>query len=217
MMKKKGGSEKKRSESEKEKTKMRERKRRAITTNIFRGLRNHGGYPLSHRSDINAVLRHLANEAGFVVDPDGTTYRSKALVKCPLCGSRAATANLSPIKPKANGSASTTSLATSGVVSSSITDPAPAAVTTAAVSNNIARVGERGCSSHDPLLCFDGPISVPMYTCQDQAGVESCGANGADGVPYCEEMQRQEDEAAFLCLEESGSIHNPLVGPMPYF
>jgi hypothetical protein len=65
-----------RTESEKEKTKMRERQRRAITTNIFHGLRKHGGYRLSPRADINEVLRELAKEAGWVVLPDGTTYRS---------------------------------------------------------------------------------------------------------------------------------------------
>lgn len=66
----------KRSESEKEKTKMRERQRRAITSNIFHGLRKHGSYRLSPRADINEVLRELAKEAGWVVEPDGTTYRS---------------------------------------------------------------------------------------------------------------------------------------------
>lgn len=70
-----GGGEKVRSVSDKEKTKMRERQRRSITTNIFHGLRKHGGYPLSPRADINEVLRHLASEAGWIVDPDGTTYR----------------------------------------------------------------------------------------------------------------------------------------------
>ncbi|GLT34137.1 hypothetical protein SLA2020_086740 [Shorea laevis] len=76
-----------RSESEKEKTKMRERQRRAITTKIFQGLRKHGGYHLSPRADINEVLRELAKEAGWVVDPDGTTYRSKlASTCCPVCG-----------------------------------------------------------------------------------------------------------------------------------
>ncbi|GAV67250.1 DUF822 domain-containing protein [Cephalotus follicularis] len=75
-----------RSESEKEKTKMRERQRRAITTNIFNGLRKHGGYNLSPRADINVLLRELAREAGWVVEPDGTTYRSKIVNCCPVCG-----------------------------------------------------------------------------------------------------------------------------------
>ncbi|MCL7024745.1 hypothetical protein MKW94_024685 [Papaver nudicaule] len=64
-----------RSASEKEKTKMRERQRRAITTKIFNGLRKHGGYNLPPRSDINDVLRQLAREAGWFIEPDGTTYR----------------------------------------------------------------------------------------------------------------------------------------------
>ncbi|XP_068653896.1 BES1/BZR1 homolog protein 4-like [Aristolochia californica] len=86
-----GGSadEKGRSASDKEKTKLRERKRRAITTKIFHGLRKHGGYNLPPRADINDVLRHLAGEAGWVIESDGTTYRTKPInsrrdVKSPL-------------------------------------------------------------------------------------------------------------------------------------
>jgi lauroyl/myristoyl acyltransferase len=58
--------------------KMMERQTRAITTNIFHGLRKHGGYLLSPRADINEVLRELAKEAGWVVLPDDTTYRSSS-------------------------------------------------------------------------------------------------------------------------------------------
>ncbi|KAL2456507.1 protein BZR1-like protein 2-like [Forsythia ovata] len=63
-----------RSAVEKERTKMRERQRRSITTKIFHGLRQHGGYRLSPRADINQVLRHLAQEAGWGISV------------CPLCG-----------------------------------------------------------------------------------------------------------------------------------
>ncbi|KAF3450309.1 hypothetical protein FNV43_RR06389 [Rhamnella rubrinervis] len=83
-----------RSESEKEKTKMRERHRRAITTKIFHGLRKHGGYRLSPRADTNEVLRQLAMEAGWVVEPDGTTYRSNLMKCCPVCGTASATPTL---------------------------------------------------------------------------------------------------------------------------
>ena len=79
-----------------------------------------------------------------------------------------------------------------------------------------------GCST--PLLYFDGPISVPVYTCQDQVAVESGGVNGGDGfMDQCcgnsngmtyEEMQREA-----VRLEEgadvSSHIHNTMVGPMP--
>ncbi|RWR88745.1 protein BZR1 3-like protein [Cinnamomum micranthum f. kanehirae] len=68
--------EKARSASDKEKTKLRERQRRSITTKIFNGLRKHGNYKLPPRADINDVLKALAKEAGWVVEPDGTTYRS---------------------------------------------------------------------------------------------------------------------------------------------
>nr|XP_027088546.1 beta-amylase 7-like [Coffea arabica] len=89
-----GGGGSMRSAVEKERTKLRERQRRSITTKIFHGLRKHGGYPLSPRADINQVLRHLAQEAGWIVEPDGTTYRSSSSAStitttsnvCPLCG-----------------------------------------------------------------------------------------------------------------------------------
>ncbi|CAL5205934.1 unnamed protein product [Lathyrus oleraceus] len=60
---------------EKENNKMRERKRRAITTNIFNGLRAQGNYNLSKNCDTNEVLKALCNEAGWEVEQDGTTYR----------------------------------------------------------------------------------------------------------------------------------------------
>ncbi|XP_047940982.1 protein BZR1 homolog 4-like [Salvia hispanica] len=62
-MKEGGRSANGRSALERERTKMRERQRRSITTNIFHGLRKHGGYRLSPRADIN----------------EGAT-------SCPLCG-----------------------------------------------------------------------------------------------------------------------------------
>ncbi|XP_052183656.1 protein BZR1 homolog 2-like [Diospyros lotus] len=112
-----------RSAAEKEKTKMRERQRRSITTKIFHGLRKHGGYRLSPRADINEVLRHLAREAGWVVDADGTTYRSPAPLlapnPCPLCGgagkrSRTPTPTSSVINVSGGGDSSTASLFYSG-------------------------------------------------------------------------------------------------------
>ncbi|KAI9198986.1 hypothetical protein LWI28_025412 [Acer negundo] len=76
-----------RSENDKERTKLRERQRRAITTKIFHGLRKWGGYHLSPRADINEVLRELAREAGWVIEPDGTTYRATlSMNPCPVCG-----------------------------------------------------------------------------------------------------------------------------------
>ncbi|CAN6271307.1 unnamed protein product [Urochloa humidicola] len=63
-------------EREKERTKLRERHRRAITSRMLAGLRQHGNFPLPARADMNDVLAALARAAGWTVHPDGTTFRS---------------------------------------------------------------------------------------------------------------------------------------------
>jgi hypothetical protein len=60
---------------ERENNRVRERRRRAISAKIFTGLRNFGNYQLPRHCDNNEVLRALCNEAGWIVEPDGTTYR----------------------------------------------------------------------------------------------------------------------------------------------
>ncbi|KAL6533694.1 Beta-amylase 8 [Orobanche hederae] len=62
-------------EKEKERTKLRERQRRAITSRMLAGLRQYGNFPLPSRADMNDVIASLAREAGWSVEPDGTTYR----------------------------------------------------------------------------------------------------------------------------------------------
>lgn len=60
---------------ERENNRRRERRRRAIAAKIFAGLRTYGNYNLPKHCDNNEVLKALANEAGWIVEPDGTTYR----------------------------------------------------------------------------------------------------------------------------------------------
>ena len=60
---------------ERENNRRRERRRRAVTAKIFSGLRAYGNYTLPKHCDNNEVLKALCNEAGWVVEPDGTTYR----------------------------------------------------------------------------------------------------------------------------------------------
>ncbi|XP_031401193.1 BES1/BZR1 homolog protein 4-like [Punica granatum] len=60
---------------ERENNKRRERRRRAIAAKIFAGLRAYGNYKLPKHCDNNEVLKALCNEAGWIVEPDGTTYR----------------------------------------------------------------------------------------------------------------------------------------------
>ncbi|XP_010537716.1 PREDICTED: BES1/BZR1 homolog protein 4 [Tarenaya hassleriana] len=60
---------------ERENNKRRERRRRAMAAKIFAGLRMYGNYKLPKHCDNNEVLKALCNEAGWIVEPDGTTYR----------------------------------------------------------------------------------------------------------------------------------------------
>ena len=60
---------------ERENNRHRERRRRAIAAKIFAGLRAYGNYNLPKHCDNNEVLKALCNEAGWTVEPDGTTYR----------------------------------------------------------------------------------------------------------------------------------------------
>ncbi|XP_072978715.1 protein BZR1 homolog 3-like isoform X2 [Typha angustifolia] len=60
---------------ERENNKRRERRRRAIAAKIYAGLRMYGGYKLPKHCDNNEVLKALCDEAGWTVEPDGTTYR----------------------------------------------------------------------------------------------------------------------------------------------
>ncbi|XP_040376321.1 protein BZR1 homolog 4 [Oryza brachyantha] len=60
---------------ERENNRRRERRRRAIAAKIYAGLRAYGNYVLPKHCDNNEVLKALCNEAGWTVEPDGTTYR----------------------------------------------------------------------------------------------------------------------------------------------
>ncbi|KAK9674511.1 hypothetical protein RND81_12G237700 [Saponaria officinalis] len=60
---------------ERENNRRRERRRRAISAKIFTGLRTYGNYSLPKHCDNNEVLKALCFEAGWTVEPDGTTYR----------------------------------------------------------------------------------------------------------------------------------------------
>ncbi|KAL6574127.1 BES1/BZR1 protein 4 [Orobanche hederae] len=76
---------------ERENNKRRERRRRAIAAKIFTGLRMYGNYKLPKHCDNNEVLKALCNEAGWIVEEDGTTYRKgcKPVERMDIMGSSA--------------------------------------------------------------------------------------------------------------------------------
>ncbi|KAF8670526.1 hypothetical protein HU200_050547 [Digitaria exilis] len=69
------GAVRKTTSIERENNRWRERYRRSIASKIYAGLRAYGRYALPRLCDSNIVLRALCHEAGWIVEPDGTTYR----------------------------------------------------------------------------------------------------------------------------------------------
>ncbi|KAI4323053.1 hypothetical protein L6164_022690 [Bauhinia variegata] len=86
---------------ERENNKRRERRRRAIAAKIFGGLRMYGNYELPKHCDNNEVLKALCNEAGWTVEPDGTTYRKgcKPLERMDIVGGSAEASPCSSYHP----------------------------------------------------------------------------------------------------------------------
>ncbi|KDP34937.1 hypothetical protein JCGZ_09225 [Jatropha curcas] len=197
------GSSSTRSESEKEKTKLRERQRRAITTKIFHGLRRHGGYHLSPRADINEVLRELAKEAGWIVEPDGTTHRCKLLNRCPTCGAT----------PFQNYTSTTTTPTSSSTVivggsgaggvtggeCSTTTSPRQFDPTTMIVnSNNNNGELTTTTATSSPYICSDGAsgceVEIPLafYMYRGIGGATVAGGGMKVAVPGHQQPQQQE-------------------------
>ncbi|KAK1422237.1 hypothetical protein QVD17_25207 [Tagetes erecta] len=79
-----GGGRRKPSWREKENNRRRERRRRAIAANIYNGLRAQGNYDLPKHCDNNEVLKALCKEAGWIVLPDGTTFRKGSRPPLPI-------------------------------------------------------------------------------------------------------------------------------------
>uniref|UniRef100_A0A7N0VFG6 Protein BZR1 homolog n=1 Tax=Kalanchoe fedtschenkoi TaxID=63787 RepID=A0A7N0VFG6_KALFE len=94
------------SSKERENNKRRERRRRAIAAKIFTGLRTYGNYRLPKHCDNNEVLKALCDEAGWTVEPDGTTYRkgSKPVEHMDIAGGSASVTPASSYHPSPRAS-----------------------------------------------------------------------------------------------------------------
>ncbi|XP_076954741.1 protein BRASSINAZOLE-RESISTANT 2-like [Bidens hawaiensis] len=91
-----GGGRRKPSWRERENNRRRERRRRAIAANIYNGLRAQGNYDLPKHCDNNEVLKALCREAGWVVLPDGTTFRKGSKPPLPSIDMRNISTNTTP-------------------------------------------------------------------------------------------------------------------------
>ncbi|KAE8707218.1 hypothetical protein F3Y22_tig00110386pilonHSYRG00060 [Hibiscus syriacus] len=68
-------------EKEKERSKFRKRNKRVFTRRMLAGLRQFGNFPIPPHAARNDVLAALAREAGWTVEPDGTTYRHSPMLQ----------------------------------------------------------------------------------------------------------------------------------------
>ncbi|XP_072994693.1 protein BZR1 homolog 3 isoform X1 [Typha latifolia] len=86
---------------ERENNKRRERRRRAIAAKIYSGLRMYGNYKLPKHCDNNEVLKALCNEAGWIVEEDGNTYRKgcKPMERTDVIGGSASPSPCSSYQP----------------------------------------------------------------------------------------------------------------------
>ncbi|XP_071722448.1 protein BZR1 homolog 1-like [Rutidosis leptorrhynchoides] len=90
---------------ERENNKRRERRRRAIAAKIYTGLRAQGNFKLPKHCDNNEVLKALCNEAGWIVEEDGTTYRKGCRPPpCDLPGASGNVSTCSSIQPSPQSS-----------------------------------------------------------------------------------------------------------------
>ncbi|KAL5736600.1 hypothetical protein ACOSQ2_031388 [Xanthoceras sorbifolium] len=153
---------------ERENNKRRERRRRAIAAKIFSGLRMYGNYKLPKHCDNNEVLKALCNEAGWIVEPDGTTYRKgcKPVERMDIAGGSAPVSPCSSYHPSPcasyNPSPATSSFP-SPASSSYIAHPNADGSSLIPWLKNLSSASSSASSSKFPhLYIHTGSISAPV-------------------------------------------------------
>lgn len=158
------GGRRKPSWRERENNRRRERRRRAIAAKIYAGLRSQGNYNLPKHCDNNEVLKALCAEAGWVVEPDGTTYRKGCK---PMSMERGGTStNITPSSsrnhsPPSSYFASPVPSYQPSPTSSSF--PSPTRINSASPSNPFAFLLNSIQSSLPPLrISNSAPVTPPL-------------------------------------------------------
>ncbi|OMO74723.1 BZR1, transcriptional repressor [Corchorus capsularis] len=153
---------------ERENNKRRERRRRAIAAKIFAGLRMYGNYKLPKHCDNNEVLKALCNEAGWTVEPDGTTYRKgcKPVERMDIVGASATASPCSSYHPSPcasyNPSPASSSFA-SPASSSYVVNPNGDGNSLIPWLKNLSSASSSASSSKHPhLYIHGGSISAPV-------------------------------------------------------
>ncbi|WCJ27260.1 hypothetical protein M5689_009022 [Euphorbia peplus] len=150
---------------ERENNKKRERRRRAIASKIFSGLRMYGNFKLPKHCDNNEVLKALCNQAGWIVEEDGTTYRkgSRPIKQMDILGG---SASISPCSsnypsPCASYNPSPGSSSFPSPVSSHYVNGNPDADSLIPWLKNLSSSSSSSASSKQPYNLY-GSISAPV-------------------------------------------------------
>ncbi|ONK80585.1 hypothetical protein A4U43_C01F19480 [Asparagus officinalis] len=160
---------------ERENNKQRERRRRAIAAKIYAGLRTYGNYKLPKHCDNNEVLKALCDEAGWTVEPDGTTYRKgcKPAEPMDVAGTSASPSPCSSYQPSPyasyNPSAASSSLHSPASYVKNTNNPingVPDANSLIPWLKNLSSASSSSASSkpphHNNLYIHTGSISAPV-------------------------------------------------------
>ncbi|KAA8514841.1 hypothetical protein F0562_018020 [Nyssa sinensis] len=210
-----GGSSNTRSAIDKEKTKMRERQRRSVTTKIFHGLRKHGGYRLSPRADINEVLRELAKEAGWVVEPDGTTYRASTTNVsnvCPRCGAGKGSGTPTPTSSIIGGGGECSATASPCRITAGDSMLGFGRPNSLYYCGGVSSCGSGG-GGVSPSQDLDIPLAMYMYG-RIASGINQHSAAAATGVVGSSTVTPAYSQQQ-LCLQEANvsNQNSPVVSP----
>ncbi|CAN6230983.1 unnamed protein product [Urochloa humidicola] len=188
------------SAEERENNRQREQRRRSVTARIYFGLRNYGNYTLPRHCDNNEVLKALCREAGWVVEPDGTTYRRAIppanMMRGILFGSAPVSPGSSfPNLGSTSGSSSSSRLTLGGGAGSSglsnggaTNAPAPAAgeAGSSGLSNWFKRLSS--ALDHGAGSSSSAPVTPPQrklarWAAEDNAAAAAASAGGVGNGP----------------------------------
>ncbi|EPS68364.1 hypothetical protein M569_06407, partial [Genlisea aurea] len=161
-----GGGRRKPSWRERENNRRRERRRRAIAAKIYSGLRAQGNYNLPKHCDNNEVLKALCSEAGWIVEPDGTTYRKGGWRPSPVeqLGGTSAT-----ITPSSSRNPSPPSSYFASPIPSY--QPSPTSSSFPSPSRHDAAAAANGLSSHPFAFLLNSSSCLPPLRISNSAPV----------------------------------------------
>nr|XP_034584437.1 protein BZR1 homolog 1-like [Setaria viridis] len=177
------------SQVERENNRRRERRRRLVSSRIYTALRAEGNYTLPRNCDNNEVLKAVCREAGWVVEPDGTTYRRGSRPPRGVLGGFGATA-------PAGGQASSSTTASAPVTPQNASPPQLTLARWAAEDNAAAAAAAAAAANLQPRWAAGaGPSPYAPQAQQQPLTMPPSPVGGGSGAvdPVSREDYTDED------------------------